>query len=729
MDAEYVLCNWKDQLWPAKVLSRSEISSNSKRKKAYSLEVQILSLDEKIKVESTETKILNKSQIEAIASSLAVQSEVSAPPAEETAYGRALKVALDILNEKTNLSESSISDEEETSILFENALQKLSDSPPHKKYRKHEEDLPKYLEESENSPYLLISSESDDSLYDDKSKVHTTVDTITGEIDTKSSQNSSWYQTFPSLSDDDDEKEDKKKISISTVVSVHSPVKEEDTCVKDEKFVPSSPSDILIVPKALKEDTQAICPETLAVSSECSVLSENVEDPGEGLSNPCSVLSENVEDPGEGPSNPCSVLSENVEDPGEGPSNPCFDASDNQPSMESEMGAATSTESCSWESQPSCSASNPVLDYSLPANNERNLQRPDFEEPREEVQASDTSLPQDPVNASLLDDSEEDEELPRFLLRYEPRSFETGMIVWFKYQKYPFWPAVVKSIRRKERKASVLFVEANMNSEKKGIRVTFRRLKKFDCKEKQTLVDKAREEYSESIDWCISLICDYRVRIGCGSFSGSFLEYYAADISYPLRKVIKKDTFRSMFPKLHNENTGESMVVTSQTKKMSFQKILPDRMKAARDRANKNLVDFIVNAKGTESHLLAILKGKKGSRWLKSFLNANRFMPCIETYFEDEDQLDEVVKYLQEVYKQIDERMLTRIKDDKIKFILEVLLPEAIICSISAVDGLDYKAAEAKYLKGPSLGYRERELYDSKIIFEKRRRPLTNEAR
>ncbi|XP_012642672.1 PWWP domain-containing DNA repair factor 3B [Microcebus murinus] len=689
MDAEYVLCNWKDQLWPAKVLSRSETSSNSKRKKAFSLEVQILSLDEKITVDSTETKILNKSQIEAIASSLAVQSEVSAPPAEETAYGRSLKVALDILNERKNLSESSISDEEKTSIVFQNTPQKLSDSPPRKKYRKHEGDLPKYLEESENSPYLLISSESDDSLYDDKSQMHTTIGSIPSEIETKSSPKYSWCQTFPSFSDYDDEKEDKKKASISTVVSVHSTVKDEDTYVKDEKFVPSLPSDILITPKVLKEETQAICPETITVSSECSVLSENVDDPGEG------------------------------------PSNSCFDASENQPSVESEMGAATSTEGCSRESQPSFSASNPVLDYSLLANNERNLQRVDFEE---EVQASDKSLPLDPVNTSLLDDNDEDEELPRFILHYEPRSFDTGMIVWFKYQKYPFWPAVVKSIRRKEKKASILFVEANMNPQKKGIRVTFRRLKKFDCKEKQTLVDKAREEYSESIDWCISLICDYRVRLGCGSFSGSFLEYYAADISYPIRKVIKQDTFRNRFPRLQNEDIGESMVVTSQAKKMSFQKILPDRMKAARDRANKNLVDFIVNAKGTENHLMAILKGTKGSRWLKSFLNANRFMPCIETYFEDEDQLDEVVKYLQEVYKQIDERMLTLIKDDKIKFILEVLLPEAIICSISAVDGLDYEAAEAKYLKGPSLGYRERELFDAKIIFEKRRKPLTNEA-
>lgn len=69
--------------------------------------------------------------------------------------------------------------------------------------------------------------------------------------------------------------------------------------------------------------------------------------------------------------------------------------------------------------------------------------------------------------------------------------------------------------------------------------------------------------------------------------------------------------------------------------------------------------------------------------------------------------------------------MLALIRDDKIKFILEVLLPEAIICSISAVDGLDYNEAEAKYLKGPSLGYRERELFDAKILFEKRRKPST----
>ncbi|KAM6143196.1 LOW QUALITY PROTEIN: PWWP domain-containing DNA repair factor 3B-like [Erethizon dorsatum] len=690
MNAEYVLCNWKHQVWPAKVLSRSETSSDGKRKNTFSLEVQILSLDETVKVESTETKILNKSEIEAIVSSLVVQSEVSALPREETPYGRALKEALDILKKRTKLSQASITNEEETAIHPENVGQELSDSPPRKRYRKHEEDLPKCLKESEDQTSLLLSSESDDSLSDGKLEVQPIVDTVQSEEEIKSPQNSSSCQTFPLLSENDDKKENEKKFSM--IMSANSTMKGKSEYEKDEKCVPSWSSDILTASKVLKEEAQGTCLDTLPVSSECSTFSETIEDPEEGPSNP----------------------------------NPCLDAGQSQPCVESEVGDETSPPSCSWQSEASFSASNPVLDYSLLVK--RSLQRLDIEEFEEDAQASDRSLHLDPVSASALDDDEEDEELPRFVFPYESHSFETGMIVWFKYQKYPFWPAVIKSIRRKEKKASVLFVEPNMNPEKKGIRVPLRRLKKFDCKEKQELVDKAREKYSESIDWCLSLICDYRVRIGCGSFSGSFLEYYAADISYPMRKAIQHDTFRNLFPKLHNEDTGEQMVVTSQSKKMSFQKILPDRMKAARDRANKNLVDYIVNAKGTESHLLAILKGTKASRWLKSFLHANRFTPCIETYSEDEDQLDEVVKYLQEIYKQIDKRMLTLIKDDKINFILEVLLPEAIICSISAVDGLDYEAAEAKYLKGPSLGYRERELFDAKILFEKRRKPVTNEA-
>ena len=277
---------------------------------------------------------------------------------------------------------------------------------------------------------------------------------------------------------------------------------------------------------------------------------------------------------------------------------------------------------------------------------------------------------------SLLEEDEEDEEPPRILLYHEPRSFEVGMLVWHKYQKYPFWPAVVKSVRRGDKKASVLFIEGNMNPRGKGISVLLRRLKHFDCKEKQALLDEAKEDFAQAIGWCVSLITDYRVRLGCGSFAGSFLEYYAADISSPVRKSIQQDVQGTRFPQLSGGDPEEPVAGSQQGRRPACRKVLPDRSRAARDRANQKLVEYIVKARGAESHLRAILRNRKPSRWLKTFLSSGQHMTCVETYLVDEVQLDLVVKYLQGVYKQAGCQLLARGHGDGIRFILDVLLPE-----------------------------------------------------
>lgn len=46
------------------------------------------------------------------------------------------------------------------------------------------------------------------------------------------------------------------------------------------------------------------------------------------------------------------------------------------------------------------------------------------------------------------------------------------------------------------------------------ITVSLRRLKHFDCKEKHSLLDRAKEDFAQAIGWCVSLITDYRVRLG-----------------------------------------------------------------------------------------------------------------------------------------------------------------------------------------------------------------------
>jgi len=248
---------------------------------------------------------------------------------------------------------------------------------------------------------------------------------------------------------------------------------------------------------------------------------------------------------------------------------------------------------------------------------------------------------------------------------------------------------------------------------------------RVSSKEKEKLMKRARKAYEQSVNWCFSLISHYREGLSRGSFGGSFLDYYAADISYPIRKAIQDGDVEIDFPKVNYADLEDSEEEASLGGERPCKKILPDRMRAARDRANQKLVDFIVKRKGADHHLLDIVKGRKESRWLASFLNSSRYVICVETYLEDEDQLDVVVRHLQEIYKQIDKKMLTLTRDDKVSFVLEVLLPEAIICSIAALDGLGYKEAERKYLRGPPVRYREKELFDKHILKEVRKRSAT----
>ncbi|XP_006876807.1 PREDICTED: PWWP domain-containing protein MUM1-like, partial [Chrysochloris asiatica] len=545
MDAKYVLCRWKKRLWPAKVLARTETSANNKRKKEFFLDVQILSLDEKIKVKSTGVKSLKKSQIEDIASLLASQNEALAPPLEELAYRRSLRVALDVLNKVAG------GEKEDKS------------------------------EEGAGSPPVPVTP----------SRARISVSCT--------------------------------RVLRSRLLSPAGPPPARSACLDTEE---------LPVKRLRLEGSQ-------------------------------------------------------IASTGESEVGPVGHSVARHP--------PTSSSGCVHLLEPSKAG--------------------------EEHQSSEGLLDFSPLH-SILDEDEEEEEPPRILLYHEPRSFEVGMLVWHKYQKYPFWPAVVKSLRRREKKASVLFIEGNMNPKGRGITVSLRRLKHFDCKEKQILLHKAKQDFEQAVGWCVSLITDYRVRLGCGSFAGSFLEYYAANISYPVRKSIQQDILGAKFPQLSGGDPEEPEAGSLLGQSQPCRKVLPDRSRAARDRANQKLVEYIVKAKGAESHLRAILKSRKPSRWLTTFLSSSQYVTCVETYLEDEEQLDLVVKYLQGVYQEAGSTVLTRLNGDRIRLILDVLLPEAIICAISAVDAVDYKTAEEKYIKGPSLSYREKEMFDNQLLEERNRR-------
>ncbi|NWU84727.1 MUM1 protein, partial [Onychorhynchus coronatus] len=300
----------------------------------------------------------------------------------------------------------------------------------------------------------------------------------------------------------------------------------------------------------------------------------------------------------------------------------------------------------------------------------------DFPQPQEQENRDPSHLAGNKAKQMQLPDSEEDE---------VPQSIEEGMLVWCKLRRYPYWPAVVKTVKRKHKRACVLFIDGTINEKKKGctsdcvslsFSVSLKSLKHFDCEEKQELIERAKENYPQEIEWCLQLIRDYCVRVGCQSFTGSFLEYFAADISYPVRKQGHQSEVEMTFPNTEEEEEdhGESSLENSPQKPQ--RRLLPDRSRAARDRENKKLVEFIVKSKGAEEHLLGILKSGKKSRWLKKFLNSYWYVTRVETYLEDEEQLELVFDYLKEVYREMDTTNLRQILGDGIKFISDVLLPE-----------------------------------------------------
>lgn len=364
------------------------------------------------------------------------------------------------------------------------------------------------------------------------------------------------------------------------------------------------------------------------------------------------------------------------------------------------------------------------------------LEKPDVAEEDESLLSSDLSIELSPHEEQLpsfscqegddddVDDGEEEEELPSFLMEVDkkPPPIREGVFVWYKCRNYPFWPAWVKSVNRKQKKASIMFIDNPLiTQKKKGFAVALKSLKPFDCEEADELLCKAKEKYDAAVTWSLDLITDYGFRIACGSFSGSFIEYVDHGISYPVRRkypqaaserlTIASDT---MMEESFDDHTEDGFSEQQEDVSRSSKRLLPDRTHAAHNRANERLVHFIVKQRMVEERLLAVIRGQQQSRWLHSFLSASR-KGVVNPYLEDDQQLDEVYRYLDELYVTAvaSTPSLPEVTSmDHVSFVLYVLLPEAIIYAIAGVDNVSVKKAEEKYLKGRCISNRERQEFD-----------------
>uniref|UniRef100_A0A8B9ZVV3 PWWP domain-containing protein MUM1 n=1 Tax=Anas zonorhyncha TaxID=75864 RepID=A0A8B9ZVV3_9AVES len=706
-EPEYVLCKRRGRLWPAKVLCKSGDAGKSSIANAEeaSLEVEIFGLKEKVSVKSADTVPLNEECIEDIASNLGEKTD-SSEVVDELKYRCALRTALDLLRENASARQvPQLKEGVSTPLSQANNKGSLSSTPLrgcrsllHRK-EKLEAETPKKKSERKNSPNLKTDTRKQKQkcslLLDkrDKANENGTKPSKCSAGDLCNTSNSNGQNhTMPESKSLSRQKKAKSSLSTKSQTENKLVLKPKEEKSKQGQKRPGAGSPVQL-PNNLPEVQAQPLAEDTSLSVTCkSYTGANVRSRTNTRRQPKRVLLDLT-------CKSASDLKKNIRNESKNLVNQ-LDGGKETPDEEGSKDAPRVPTSKVKEFQ--------LSDF----NEDEGLESPDL--------SAKLTFTENLSHVSALvdEDEEEDEELPSILSHQEPQLIEEGILVWCKWQRYPYWPAVVRKVKRKHRKANVLFIEGNVNEKKKGFSVSLRSLKHFDCEEKQDLIEQAKEEHRQEIEWCIQLISDYRIRVGCHSFTGSFLEYFADDISYPVRKQCYQGLVQMTFPNVAEENLEESLLETSPQK--PSKKLLPDRTRAARDKANKKIVEFIVKTKGAEEHLLAILKSRKQSRWMKEFLNSSQYVTCVETYLEDEEQLDLVVNYLKEVYHEIDTENLCQINGDRIKFISDVLLPEAIIYAISAVDDIDYKKAEEKYIKGPSVSKREREKFDEEILERKK---------
>lgn len=677
--AEYVLCGWKGQLWPARVLSRPRTLAHSKRRGAPFLEVQILPAGEKTRVRSTEVRPLTKSEIISIASLAGKESQGSGSPGQTRAYRRALKVALDVLGEGTSLFQGRRAGGRRTSTVAPKVPKEQASSSssslgqcPRLHLQVRNQKGPGLSQRSPGKRGrppgpVLMGSQNVPAVQGGEAQAHTAVGPPGFEMQGNVLRGT---RVWPSYSEaplgNAGGNPGKRKPGTSKLRSLRAPASREGTRAKNEQQVASGPPRrISISPKALKRVQCADLKIRAIGAQRKTALPENKDHPGPGTPKPDS----------KGASAACM------------PPIPRLRRSRRIASRKRKIHV-------------------PCAQCGLPEW-----------EPQVHSKVTNTRFKRRGAGV------QKDAQATNMASAQGPSTIERGSLVWFKFQDLPFWPAVVKSVSINDQVARVLLIEGNMQFERRGIRAPLRKLKHLDCGEKISLVRRASRLYAQGINWCFSVINHYREGLACGSVLGSFMDYYTTQASYPLRRAVQEGGGRHIdFPKVSYADLEDWEEETALGGKGPLKKLLPDRTRAAWDRANQKLVDFIVKRKGADQHLLDIVKGRKPSRWLDELWKSKREVLCIETYLEDEDQLHLVARHLQEIAKKADEALLSRARGDRVRFTMEVLLPEAIICSIAALDELSYKEAEEKYLRGPPLHYREKELFDKTVLKAARKR-------
>ncbi|CAN0261806.1 unnamed protein product [Lampetra fluviatilis] len=358
---------------------------------------------------------------------------------------------------------------------------------------------------------------------------------------------------------------------------------------------------------------------------------------------------------------------------------------------------------------------------------------PALGEPRKEENRSSSSSEEEPLPSLYAS--------PGF---FQPKKDD---LVWCKYQRWPYFPAVVKRVSKEKGRwrCVVLFFSLKMQSSAEklnAIGVTVKHIKPFNCREKYELIAEAKKACPREMDLYLELITDYWSKTVSGSGMGkTFIEYCKSEQSAPVwhgissspvepfRDVPEAETAAAEDDERRPDGDGRRGVESPSVSSVE-KRLLPDRQKILRRRCNERLLHAIVRRGVAERHLRRLLRGAVPSPWLLEFQQRRRRRPSelhAALYLEDDAHVERLTLYLLELYERVRAECAAEGRAaaaafhevdafDLSQFILDVLLPEAITYALMATEDITWEQARIKFLNGPKCSRREIELFNKEFM-------------
>ncbi|KAM4818632.1 PWWP domain-containing DNA repair factor 3B-like [Thomomys bottae] len=515
---DYVLCHWKGDLWPAKVLSRAGTQTHNEGREGSLLDVQILSV-EKVQVRSTDVRPLTEAGTEAIVSSAGLCLRAnefpgdalyrdSGPPGQASAHTEALKVALEILSSRKLAGQGTPVESPQSEPEAPRAQPGPGPCTDKKQPKRKLNSEPNLGKRACLPSHHMCHAGSEHALPDEQSVAHTATAASAHEMQAQVSESSSVSSLVP------------------TVKGAINPSQSEKTLGAPAPKSSGHPSSWKC--RYAKAQFPGLYMQPVVVLSRLKDQSQKGEDAGEGIK---------VCDP-----HRFTISPKGMED---------------------------SAKSASQAGLPGAGASSVSPNSWIPhavstANRKRKCQPAGVNTGAKKCKVPKTSNEPKVTGTKKASEKRKETQSKSVAPRSKAPLIETGMLVWFYLRGYPFWPSVVQSVDQTKNSARVLLIEPNLLSEQRGIQVPLCKLKPLECRSKDLLVQRASQHYGLGVAWCLSLITHYQEVVASGNFKGSFLDYLSSNGHFLVAETFEETEQKVHFPVVKYPNQGDSEEKTFQ---------------------------------------------------------------------------------------------------------------------------------------------------------------------